>query len=222
MSSDRDPRLRPTFDPDRDLVTGTEELRALAHPLRLRLLGLLRLDGPSTATRLAQRCGESSGLTSYHLRQLAAAGFVEDADPSDLAGTPARGRERWWKAARPSTHTERPPAGDAEGAAVSADYLRAVIAVYADRARQWLTTEHTWPEEWQELSGIGDVALRLSPAEARRFRLELSGLLGRYRSHDPSEAPGSGDAPGDAVVVSMQYQLFPDPEQDPPRSPDRR
>jgi DNA-binding transcriptional ArsR family regulator len=47
-------------------------LRGLAHPLRVRLLGLLRSDGSSTATRLAERLGQSSGATSYHLRQLAA------------------------------------------------------------------------------------------------------------------------------------------------------
>src|SRR4051812_14770407 len=58
-------------------VTDVRALRALAHPLRNRLLGLLRLDGPATASRLARVVGESSGATSYHLRQLAAYGFVE-------------------------------------------------------------------------------------------------------------------------------------------------
>jgi DNA-binding transcriptional ArsR family regulator len=53
-----------------------EMLRGIAHPLRVRLLDLLREDGPSTATRLAERTGQSSGATSYHLRQLAAYGFV--------------------------------------------------------------------------------------------------------------------------------------------------
>ena len=62
-------------------------LRALAHPLRGRLLGLLRTEGPSTATRLGQQLGESSGATSYHLRQLEAYGFVGEAR--------REGRERW-------------------------------------------------------------------------------------------------------------------------------
>lgn len=72
-------------------------MRALAHPLRGRLLGLLRLDGPSTATLLGQRVGESSGATSYHLRQLAVHGFVEDVEGA------GRGRERWWRAVHRST-----------------------------------------------------------------------------------------------------------------------
>src|SRR5689334_10789603 len=65
-------------------------IRALAHPLRLRLLDLLRFEGPSTATKLAGLVGESSGATSYHLRMLAQYGYVEEAEATD-------NRERWWK-----------------------------------------------------------------------------------------------------------------------------
>jgi DNA-binding transcriptional ArsR family regulator len=52
-------------------------LRAMAHPLRVQIIGLLRRHGPSTATGLARRLGVNSGSASYHLRQLADAGFVE-------------------------------------------------------------------------------------------------------------------------------------------------
>ena len=69
-------------------------LKALAHPLRVRILGSLRRTGPATATVLAGRLGESSGLTSYHLRVLAAHDFVvEDTEQG-------AGRERWWRARR--------------------------------------------------------------------------------------------------------------------------
>src|SRR5689334_12619211 len=80
-----DPRERPLDPPERRVDpswTGSvvrpdgRSLRALAHPLRLRLLGLLRMDGAATASQLAARTGQSSGATSYHLRQLAAYGFV--------------------------------------------------------------------------------------------------------------------------------------------------
>src|SRR5690242_18100440 len=67
-------------------------LRGLAHPLRMQLLDALRFGGPATASQLAEKLGESSGATSYHLRQLAAHGFVAD-DPER-----GKGRERWWKA----------------------------------------------------------------------------------------------------------------------------
>jgi DNA-binding transcriptional ArsR family regulator len=77
-------------------------MRALSHPLRLELFERLRTEGPATASLLAQRVGESSGATSYHLRQLARYGFVEE-DMRD-----AKGRERWWR------HRERP--AEREGA----------------------------------------------------------------------------------------------------------
>jgi DNA-binding transcriptional ArsR family regulator len=91
------------------VVDDIEALRAFVHPLRLRLLSLLRVDGPATASGLARRLGESSGSTSYHLRQLARFGFVED-DPQQTSK-----RERVWRAAHAGT---RVPAdrfvGDAE------------------------------------------------------------------------------------------------------------
>src|SRR6187401_1254603 len=83
--------LEPVLHP-----TG-KQLRALAHPLRQRLLGTLRLDGPATATELAVRLGTNSGATSYHLRQLADVGLVED-DPERSTG-----RDRAWRAAHDMT-----------------------------------------------------------------------------------------------------------------------
>lgn len=203
-----------------DVVTEASRLQALAHPLRLRMLGLLRLEGPSTASRLGQRCGESSGLTSYHLRQLASAGFVTDADADDLVGRQVHGRDRWWKAVSQLTRTQRPATGDDERAAASGDYYRAVVDLYAERTRAWLVAEHTWPEQWQALSGLGDRMLRLSPDEVFALREDLGALLARYRQHDPAVPAGTGDVPADAVVVSVQYQLFPDPEQSPPAGPE--
>src|SRR3954454_11215348 len=73
-------------------VTDVRALRALAHPLRNRLLGRLRLNGPATASQLGRTVGESSGSTSYRLRQLAGYGFVEEVEGQGTA------RERWWRA----------------------------------------------------------------------------------------------------------------------------
>jgi DNA-binding transcriptional ArsR family regulator len=72
-------------------------LRGLVHPFRLRLLDLLQADGPATATTLARRIGESSGVASYHLRVLAEHGFIVEGTTRGTA------RDRWWRAARRST-----------------------------------------------------------------------------------------------------------------------
>jgi DNA-binding transcriptional ArsR family regulator len=70
-------------------------LRALAHPLRLRLLELAAETGSITTTTASARTGESSANCSFHLRLLAKHGFLDRLDGRDR-------RERPWRpAARP-------------------------------------------------------------------------------------------------------------------------
>jgi predicted ArsR family transcriptional regulator len=183
MSRDDRVRLDPT------------SLRGVAHPLRVRILGLLRQDGPATSTTLAERLGLSTGATSYHLRQLATYGFVVEETGRGV------GRERWWRAAHERTildqETVRQAPADAE------TYMRAVAATYADTMERWLGERQALPEEWRPGSTLSDWKLRLTPAEAAALRTDLVALLDRYRSHP---AP---DAPEGAEFVSFQVQLMP-------------
>ena len=99
--------------PASEITPSGAGLRALSHPTRLRMLMLLRLEGPATATQLAQQLKLNTGATSYHLRQLAEHGFIEEDHERGDA------RDRWWKAAHQSTRmgmTSRPEeeAEDAE------------------------------------------------------------------------------------------------------------
>src|SRR3954453_5944861 len=82
-------RVDARHNEDRILDSGA--LRALAHPLRVRIYDILSQYGPQTASSLAERLGESSGSTSYHLRALAKHDLIREATDR---GT---GRERWWK-----------------------------------------------------------------------------------------------------------------------------
>ena len=75
--------------------------RALGHPLRNQMRELLAQQGPATSTSIAKALGLTTGTTSYHLRQLADAGLIQD-DPDRPSG-----RERWWRAIR-IDHRERP------------------------------------------------------------------------------------------------------------------
>ena len=126
-------RRPESFDPARDVyLDDTARLRALAHPLRVRLLGLLRTYGPSTATALGTRVGQSSGVTSYHLRQLEASGFVvEELERGNR-------RERWWKAAHRTTWFDPADPGDPEVRALGEGYLRAVAGSYAEEMSAFL------------------------------------------------------------------------------------
>src|SRR6266545_2466652 len=90
-------------------------MRALAHPLRLTLLELAGLEGSLTATRAATLTGESSASCSFHLRQLAKYGFLEEAEGGEGRERPWRLRtlsHRWsddepaeWRKAAPGTYS---------------------------------------------------------------------------------------------------------------------
>ncbi len=201
-----EPPARPArpegFDPQRDvLLDDTARLRALAHPLRVRLLGLLRTYGSSTATALATRVGQSSGVTSYHLRQLEASGFVVD----DVE----RGnrRERWWKAAHSTTWFDPADPGDPEVRALGEGYMRAVAGSYSERMARFLDGAASLRDEmgadWDDAWTMSDSMLALAPAEADHLLHEIHELVARYRRAEP----GPLDEGLERVVV--QWQVLP-------------
>jgi DNA-binding transcriptional ArsR family regulator len=170
-------------------------VRLLAHPLRLRLLALLRADGPSTATRLGAHVGESSGVTSYHLRRLADAGFIEQ-DPG-RAGK----RDRWWRAAQGTT--EMSPAdflGEPEAHRASVSLRREIYRWQQRLVEQWLAEEADWDEAWVDAAGSSDWMLRLTPARAQALLDEILDVVRRYRDDEPPE-----DDPDAARVVWFQH-----------------
>jgi DNA-binding transcriptional ArsR family regulator len=169
-------------------------LRALAHPLRMRLLGLLRLDGPSTASGLAARLGESSGSTSYHLRQLARHGFIERAEELD------RGRERWWRASDEATIFRAGDIADSpEGAVLSAAYQRQVLQTHTAVAAQYLDELETWESEWTNTAGLSDSWVRLTPDRLAALTKEIMRLIAAAEVADDDE--DAADAERVAAMV---------------------
>jgi DNA-binding transcriptional ArsR family regulator len=166
----------------RDVVLDPRNLRGLAHPLRVRLLGLLRELGPSTATQLAVRTGQSSGATSYHLRQLAAYGFVVEDRPRD-------GRERWWRAAHDATRLDTALA-DPEAAPLRDAFLRSVALRHGQSALDAVDALETLDAEdapaWHDGFTLSDMALRLSAVEAAQLVAALERLVATYRRDDPA------------------------------------
>ncbi|MGO9343733.1 MAG: helix-turn-helix domain-containing protein [Acidimicrobiales bacterium] len=174
------------------------KLRGLAHPLRLRILGLLRSGGPSTATRLAEELGESSGATSYHLRQLATYGFV--VPDEERVG---QGKQRWWRSA--ARYTDLPRAEAREGHEGAEGFLRALAADFYREMEDFLDSLHSLPPEWDEGWTLSDRFLQLTPDEAQRLRFELRDLIGRFRRNAPE---GESEVPG-AELVLVQVQILP-------------
>jgi DNA-binding transcriptional ArsR family regulator len=172
-------------------------LKALAHPLRVRMLGTLRNDGPATATQLAQRLGESTGTTSWHLRQLAAHGFIEE-DPD--RGTK---RDRWWRSrTRTTSLSVRDFAGQPEMRSTIELYLLGVLETQFARAAGFVEATGSWAPAWAESADFSDYRLRLDPAGMEGLNAELHAVIERYQDAPPP----SGD---DAANVHVQLQTFP-------------
>ncbi|MFB6888640.1 ArsR/SmtB family transcription factor [Kitasatospora sp. NPDC056327] len=187
-------------DPQTDVVIDARGLRALAHPVRVQLIGLLRKNGPSTATRLAEQLGMNSGATSYHLRQLAASGFVaEDTERGNA-------RDRWWKAVHQVTWWTDTDLAEQEPEA-ALGYLRSIVAAHTLIAQTALNAYETMPVEWRHSLDFSDLALQLTPEEARQLAGELSAVISRYRRIDPG-AP----VPEGTDRVSVVVQVLPDPQ----------
>ncbi len=183
----------------RESSLGTRNIKGLAHPLRIRILGALRIGGPSTASSLASRLGESSGATSYHLRQLEKFGFViEELDRGSR-------RERWWRAAQQSTQfDEAALVRDPETRAFGSEFLRLVAGATLERALSWIDSLPSFPGQWAEAGTMSDWGLRLDPAQLRELKAEMEALVGRYPRFDPEEEGKPGTA-----YVSVQLQLLP-------------
>jgi predicted transcriptional regulator len=139
-------------------LTDPRALRAYAHPVRMALVGLLRTEGPLTATRAAELLGESSGTCSFHLRQLAKYGLVEEAG----GGT---GREKPWRATTTSTAWD-PAGGSTPETAAATALLKTVIAEgYFEQLMRWLEASPDQPAEWQEAAQLGDRILYVTAEE---------------------------------------------------------
>jgi DNA-binding transcriptional ArsR family regulator len=176
-------------------------LRGLAHPLRVRLLGILRTDGPATATQLAERLGLSSAATSYHLRQLAQHGFITE---DENRGQP---RERWWRPAHRSTSLDFAELNDTDSLASGEVYLRGVAQAYAARVMDHLDELATLPPAWRAAGTMSDVLLRLTPEEADDVADRMWAIVQEYRRADDETA----QVPDGARRVNVQLHVFPHP-----------
>jgi DNA-binding transcriptional ArsR family regulator len=166
-------------------------VRALTHPLRLRLLDLLRFEGPSTATLLAGQVGESSGSTSYHLRQLARHGFIEEAAHRG-------GRERWW---RYQEHRDEVAQEDISSGSVRT-LLGELLSREAYALDGYLAADARDPA-WDSAAFFQTKALRLTVDELQELQNVMGAALARFRASDRD------DAPSDAIPVRVLAFAFP-------------
>jgi hypothetical protein len=154
-------------------LTDPRALRAYAHPVRMALVGLLRTEGPLTATRAGELLGESSGTCSFHLRQLAKYGLVEEAG----GGT---GREKPWRATTTSTDWDATGDGTPESAAATGLLASVIAERYFEQLARWLEASPDEPQEWRQAALLGDRVLYVTPAELAELGDRVRGVLDEY------------------------------------------
>ncbi|HXR61573.1 MAG TPA: helix-turn-helix domain-containing protein [Solirubrobacterales bacterium] len=185
-------------------LTDARSLRALAHPVRLELMGLLRRGGPLTATQAGERLDESPASCSFHLRQLAKYGLVEEAGGG-------RGRERPWRATAISTEWAArgsDPEADAAGALLN----RVVVERHFQAALEWHDRRPTEAPEWIDAAAITDAILYMTPEELRELDERIKGLIAPYlkRLDDPSPPTEGGR---NVSVITLTFPLPDEPEE---------
>ena len=175
-----------------------EKLKGLSHPLRVQLLEALSTYGAATASQLGERLGESSGATSYHLRQLEKHGFVHELPDR------GNGRERWWERTPDGISlniTDFPPdsAERAAAATLEREWDRSRAAVLDEFNRRGPSE---LAKEWYDASAINTINLRLTQDELRQLVIEFETIAERYARNFKQERPGTRP-------VQVHFNAFP-------------
>jgi DNA-binding transcriptional ArsR family regulator len=160
-------------------LVNSEALRVLAQPMRLRIQAELQ-HGPANATALARALGESTGLTSHHLRKLAEYGFVEEVPEL------ARGRERWWRLPRVDWRMPPRTEQDPETRALTDQVLRQELATdVAEFASAQAALDGAAGEAWTDQLPYSRGRISVTADQLREFFEEYIKLLNRYQGGGP-------------------------------------
>ena len=179
-------------------LTDSRTLRALTHPVRIELIEALLLGGAMTATEVGERIGESPTTCSFHLRQLARYGFVEEAGGG-------KGRSRPWRLTATGMQFSSVHA-DPETELAAVTLVRMLRDRQFARYQTWLETNQNFPREWRDAAASSESIIYLTPAELDELGEEVLALvLPRFRERltDPARRPP------DALPVEILMLAYP-------------
>lgn len=178
-----------------------QTMKAFAHPLRMAMYSRLTDVGSATATSLARHLQESTGQTSYHLRQLEKHGLVEE-DTSRGSG-----RERWWKPLGYRMHVEE-LGQDAANLRVMHSVLHEGLRHRMETITSYLDAAPTEPREWVNASVDTTTTMTMTLEQERALGEELLQVIDRHKQAlgpaeiAPAESPESRR-------VRLYLSLFP-------------
>jgi len=185
-----------TEPPPPEEIADPAVLKAFSHPLRRRILTTLRR-GPASATTLAAELAVNTGATSYHLRELAKHGFVEE-----VPGV-GHGRERWWRARPRDLRFPRRSQQSEQMRVLFDDFNR---RHFDEDLELWRRFQERSEElgEWGDAVPFSRGALHLTQDELKAFFDDYLALLKRYWRADDAVPP-------DARRMVVRFIAFPDP-----------
>jgi DNA-binding MarR family transcriptional regulator len=197
-------------------LSDVQAMRAVTHPVRLALLTALAEEGSLTATSAGELIGETFTTCSFHLRQLAKYGFVEE-----VPGI--RGRSRPWKLTHRGVRFSTTGQPDPQARIAAVALARLVRDQQLARLETWTQTRDAYPPAWQDAASAVQMSVYLTPAELAQLQAEVLALfLPRFqdRIDDPARRP-EGSAPVEALFFAYPTRL---PDTGPPAAqgqPDR-
>lgn len=189
------------------MIRDTKAMRALAHPLRIRLIEALGSQGSATATRCAALLDDTPSNCSFHLRLLARHGFIERAP----GGT---GRERPWRLTS-VIQDVRPDPDDPDSMAAGRALDETLLPWELGRISAGSRT--TLDPEWRGIRARAGASMWLTAAEA----LELTTVLGESSMRFIERAEDPGLRPAGARPVRLFYALSPITDLDPATAPEQ-
>jgi DNA-binding transcriptional ArsR family regulator len=208
MSLDSSPEPERTGQRWR-LIDDPLVIRALAHPLRHKLMSIIGGLGQATTADAARELGISHGLASHHLRQLAKYGFVEQVKGKDH-------RERPWRLVATS-YNWNAVRSTPEGTS-ALDVLEQILAEQTlESFLDWQQRRKSWPEGWDKPTGISQSGIYLTQAELTGIAAAFDALLMRYINERPIDDVASrpaGSVPVNFTLFTLPYG--PPPEAQPP------
>jgi DNA-binding transcriptional ArsR family regulator len=190
-------------------VADATTLRALGHPVRIQLMEALGMHGTMTATEVAELIGETPTTCSFHLRQLAKYGFVEEAGGG-------KGRARPWRVVGESLQLTSTP-GDTESVLAAEALSRLFQDRQASRYRAWRDSRFSYPEEWVRAATSSEHFIYMTAAELQQLNEDIAKLIDSrfgHRYFRPEESP-PGSLPVEIQITD--YPMTP-PSQRPPAS----
>ncbi len=166
------------------------------------MLEMLRLDGPATSTSLAARLGMNTGTVSYHLRQLALHGFIED---DRERGTR---RDRWWRAAHEFTRVRHEDPSDLQDQHVRQAFLHAAVLEGMAQLQDSLLERSELPREWASVTEDSDWTIWLTPQEARGLMERVNDVIREAVDATPRDRDHAREG---TEQYSIQLHGFPRP-----------